>query len=162
MWLLHLIKEPVAEFQLIVKIIGNKRVSVSKDETKVFRLFPGEVVVLVGLDIGNITSLCIVGNIRDVERSRCASVDEVDVEFACIEDELHAEDAELGTVRVSQQPVEMPDIQHDVDAELGTALVFSSTVSYLTLCLFKPSQFGLWKRFVKSSYFLSSSYIRAL
>ncbi|GFU78036.1 uncharacterized protein TNCV_4855141 [Trichonephila clavipes] len=38
---------------------------------------------------------------------------------------LHAEDAELGTIRVSQQPVEMPDIQHDVDAdaELGTALV---------------------------------------
>ncbi|GFV33291.1 hypothetical protein TNCV_1498131 [Trichonephila clavipes] len=32
-------------------------------------------------------------------------------------------DAELGTVRVSQQPVEMPDIQHDVDAELGTVLV---------------------------------------
>ncbi|GFX46666.1 uncharacterized protein TNCV_4038171 [Trichonephila clavipes] len=36
---------------------------------------------------------------------------------------LHAEDAELGTVRVSQQPVEMPDILPDVDAELGTALV---------------------------------------
>ncbi|GFX54245.1 uncharacterized protein TNCV_3823441 [Trichonephila clavipes] len=34
-----------------------------------------------------------------------------------------AEDAELGTVQVSQQPVELPDIQHDVDAELGTALV---------------------------------------
>ncbi|GFU98476.1 uncharacterized protein TNCV_3653071 [Trichonephila clavipes] len=34
---------------------------------------------------------------------------------------LHAEDAKLGTVWVSQQPVEMPDIQHDVDAELGTA-----------------------------------------
>ncbi|PRD36614.1 UNVERIFIED_CONTAM: hypothetical protein NCL1_08128 [Trichonephila clavipes] len=34
-----------------------------------------------------------------------------------------AEDAKLGTVRVSQQPVELPDIQHDVDAELGTALV---------------------------------------
>ncbi|GFX82090.1 hypothetical protein TNCV_398201 [Trichonephila clavipes] len=36
---------------------------------------------------------------------------------------LHAEDAKLGTVRVSQQPVEMPDILPDVDAELGTALV---------------------------------------
>ncbi|GFX42155.1 uncharacterized protein TNCV_2135681 [Trichonephila clavipes] len=36
---------------------------------------------------------------------------------------LHAEDAELGTVRVSQQPVEMPDIQHDVDTELEAALV---------------------------------------
>ncbi|GFW96522.1 hypothetical protein TNCV_2845791 [Trichonephila clavipes] len=34
-----------------------------------------------------------------------------------------AEDAELGTVRVSQQPVELPDIQPDVDAELRTALV---------------------------------------
>ncbi|PRD29563.1 UNVERIFIED_CONTAM: hypothetical protein NCL1_29000 [Trichonephila clavipes] len=34
----------------------------------------------------------------------------------------HDVDAELGTVRLSQQPVEMPDIQHDVDAELGTAL----------------------------------------
>ncbi|GFV42164.1 uncharacterized protein TNCV_3163961 [Trichonephila clavipes] len=34
-----------------------------------------------------------------------------------------AEDAELGTVRVSQQPVELLDIQHDVNAELGTALV---------------------------------------
>ncbi|GFW00494.1 HTH_Tnp_Tc3_2 domain-containing protein [Trichonephila clavipes] len=88
MWLLHLIKEPVAEFQLIVKIIGNKRVSVSKDETKVFRLFPGEVVVLVGLGIGNITSLCIVGNITDVEGSRWSSVDDDDVEFAGIEDEL--------------------------------------------------------------------------
>ncbi|GFV29969.1 hypothetical protein TNCV_3100461 [Trichonephila clavipes] len=36
---------------------------------------------------------------------------------------LHAEDAELGTVRVTQQPVEMPDIQNDVNAKLGTALV---------------------------------------
>ncbi|GFT05950.1 hypothetical protein TNCV_3926891 [Trichonephila clavipes] len=34
-----------------------------------------------------------------------------------------AEDAELENVRVSQQPVELPDIQHDVDAELGTALM---------------------------------------
>ncbi|GFX58835.1 uncharacterized protein TNCV_805391 [Trichonephila clavipes] len=30
---------------------------------------------------------------------------------------LHAKDAELGTFRVSQLPVAMPDIQHDVDAE---------------------------------------------
>ncbi|GFU80735.1 uncharacterized protein TNCV_514621 [Trichonephila clavipes] len=36
---------------------------------------------------------------------------------------LHTEDAELWTVRVSQQPVKMPDILPDVDAELGTALV---------------------------------------
>ncbi|GFX58161.1 uncharacterized protein TNCV_4049191 [Trichonephila clavipes] len=36
---------------------------------------------------------------------------------------LHAEDAELGTVRVSQLPVEMPVILPDVDAELRTALV---------------------------------------
>ncbi|GFV99836.1 uncharacterized protein TNCV_5081961 [Trichonephila clavipes] len=36
---------------------------------------------------------------------------------------LRAEDAELGTVRVSQQPVELSDIQHDVEAELGIALV---------------------------------------
>ncbi|GFV84816.1 hypothetical protein TNCV_4297981 [Trichonephila clavipes] len=34
-----------------------------------------------------------------------------------------AEDIELGTVRVSQQLVELPDIQHDIDAELGTTLV---------------------------------------
>ncbi|GFW19015.1 hypothetical protein TNCV_165281 [Trichonephila clavipes] len=34
-----------------------------------------------------------------------------------------AEDAELGTVRVSQQPVELPDIHHDLNAELGTTLV---------------------------------------
>ncbi|GFU90057.1 uncharacterized protein TNCV_2707191, partial [Trichonephila clavipes] len=36
---------------------------------------------------------------------------------------LHAEDAKLETVRVSQLPIEMPDIQHDVNVELGTALV---------------------------------------
>ncbi|GFX23963.1 hypothetical protein TNCV_2730681 [Trichonephila clavipes] len=34
-----------------------------------------------------------------------------------------AVDTEFGTVWVSQQPVELPDIQHDVDAELGTTLV---------------------------------------
>ncbi|GFV96068.1 putative DD41D transposase [Trichonephila clavipes] len=45
---------------------------------------------------------------------------------------------------------------------LGLPWCLSSSVSCLTLHLFKPSQFGLWKRFVKSSYFLSSSYIRAL
>ncbi|GFS78767.1 hypothetical protein TNCV_3149171 [Trichonephila clavipes] len=45
---------------------------------------------------------------------------------------------------------------------LGLLWCLSSSVSCLTLHLFKPSQFGLWKRFVKSSYFLSSSYIRAL
>ncbi|GFR32756.1 hypothetical protein TNCT_135781 [Trichonephila clavata] len=34
-----------------------------------------------------------------------------------------AEDAELGTVRLSQKSGEMPDIQHAVDVKLGTALV---------------------------------------
>ncbi|GFU39474.1 hypothetical protein TNCV_5011291 [Trichonephila clavipes] len=32
-------------------------------------------------------------------------------------------DAKLGTVRVSQQPLELSDIQHDVNTELETALV---------------------------------------
>ncbi|GFT18518.1 hypothetical protein TNCV_1708331 [Trichonephila clavipes] len=34
-----------------------------------------------------------------------------------------AEDAELGIVRVSQKPIEKPDIQRSVDVELGTALM---------------------------------------
>ncbi|GFY36099.1 hypothetical protein TNCV_4844711 [Trichonephila clavipes] len=34
-----------------------------------------------------------------------------------------AEDAEFGTVQVSQQLVKLPDIQHHVDAELGTSQV---------------------------------------
>ncbi|GFS94514.1 hypothetical protein TNCV_2015241 [Trichonephila clavipes] len=34
-----------------------------------------------------------------------------------------AEDTELGTVRVSREPIEMPYIQRSVDVELGTALV---------------------------------------
>ncbi|GFY21984.1 hypothetical protein TNCV_3296281 [Trichonephila clavipes] len=75
---------------------------------------------------------------------------------------LHAEDTELGTVRVSQQPVEMPDISMTSTPSLGLLWCLSSSVSCLTLRLFKPSQFGLWKSLVKSSYFLSSSYIRAL
>ncbi|GFT97617.1 hypothetical protein TNCV_1034531 [Trichonephila clavipes] len=44
------------------------------------------------------------------------------------------------TVRVSQQPVEMPDILPDVDAELGTALVSQQlcvAASRSLHCLFK-------------------------
>ncbi|GFU06823.1 tigger transposable element-derived protein 1-like [Trichonephila clavipes] len=39
------------------------------------------------------------------------------------------EDAELGTVRVSQQRVELPVIQHDVDTELGLLWCLSSSRS---------------------------------
>ncbi|GFX19801.1 hypothetical protein TNCV_1433621 [Trichonephila clavipes] len=37
--------------------------------------------------------------------------------------EVHAADADLGTVLGSHQLAEMPDIERSVDAELGTALV---------------------------------------
>ncbi|GFV74725.1 hypothetical protein TNCV_1039631 [Trichonephila clavipes] len=48
--------------------VGNKRVSVFKDEAEVFKLLQAkEVVVEVRMGIGNKASFCIVGNIADVE-----------------------------------------------------------------------------------------------
>ncbi|GFU65154.1 hypothetical protein TNCV_4056241 [Trichonephila clavipes] len=69
---------------------------------------------------------------------------------------------ELVNVQLSQQPHEIANIQYAVDAKLGTVLSLSRFVSCLALRLFKSSQFGLWKHFVKSKYFRSSSFIRAL
>lgn len=75
-----------------------------------------------------------------------------------IPDIQHLVDVELKTVQVSWHPVKTPDTQHAVDADLRPVL----GVSRLTLRLFKPSQLGLWKRLVTSSYFQSSSFIRDL
>lgn len=47
-------------------------------------------------------------------------------------------------------------------SSLGLFRCLSSSLRCLTLRLFKPSLFGLWKRLIKSSYFHSSSFIRAL
>ncbi|GFT26077.1 hypothetical protein TNCV_2332601 [Trichonephila clavipes] len=52
----------------LLEVVGNKRVSVFKDEDEVFKLLPvKEVVVEVRMGIGNKASFCIVGNIADVE-----------------------------------------------------------------------------------------------
>ncbi|GFT74243.1 hypothetical protein TNCV_5034561 [Trichonephila clavipes] len=52
----------------LLEIVGNKRVSVFKDEDEVFKLLPvKEVVVEERMGIGNKASFCIVGNIADVE-----------------------------------------------------------------------------------------------
>ncbi|GFW32079.1 hypothetical protein TNCV_2601051 [Trichonephila clavipes] len=59
------------ETELSLAGVVRERVSVSKGETKVFRLLPGEVVVVVvGMGICNQDSLCIVGSIPDGEGSR--------------------------------------------------------------------------------------------
>ncbi|GFU74154.1 hypothetical protein TNCV_1642781 [Trichonephila clavipes] len=75
----------VANLLAVVRTGGT---SVDNDEAEVFRLLQGEVVVAVGMGIGNEVSLCIVGIIADEEESRCASVDEDDVETVDIEDEV--------------------------------------------------------------------------
>ncbi|GFU28293.1 hypothetical protein TNCV_99671 [Trichonephila clavipes] len=52
----------------LLEVVGNKRVSVFKDEDEVFKLLSvKEVVVEVRMGIGNKASFCIVGNIADVE-----------------------------------------------------------------------------------------------
>ncbi|GFU64485.1 hypothetical protein TNCV_2526001 [Trichonephila clavipes] len=52
----------------LLEVVGNKRVSVFKDEDEVFKLLPvKEVVVELRMGIGNKASFCIVGNIADVE-----------------------------------------------------------------------------------------------
>ncbi|GFY01775.1 hypothetical protein TNCV_1467671 [Trichonephila clavipes] len=65
------------------------------------------------------------------------------------------EDAELGTVRVSQNPVERPDIQRSVDVEFGTALVSQQLCELPHAPPVKTFAVRLWKRFVKSSSFLA-------
>ncbi|GFW71502.1 hypothetical protein TNCV_3460281 [Trichonephila clavipes] len=61
--------------------------SVDKDDTDIFRLLSGEVVIV---EIGsrNKNSLSMVGITQEVAGSRCASVDENDVETADFENEV--------------------------------------------------------------------------
>ncbi|GFU49438.1 hypothetical protein TNCV_2308101 [Trichonephila clavipes] len=60
---------PVDSAANLLEVVGNKRVSVFKDEAQVFKLLPAEevVVVVVRMGIGIKVSLSIVGNIADVE-----------------------------------------------------------------------------------------------
>ncbi|GFT69833.1 hypothetical protein TNCV_3914441 [Trichonephila clavipes] len=55
-----------------------------------------------------------------------------------------AEDAELGTVRMSQQPVEIPDSQRFVDSSLGqlSCLCSSVTASRSACSSFRSSASG--------------------
>ncbi|GFW00788.1 hypothetical protein TNCV_1760261 [Trichonephila clavipes] len=73
-----------------------------------------------------------------------------------------AEDTAFGTALVSQQPVQMPAIQRSVGVELGIALVSQQLPELHHAPSVQHFAVRLGKRFVKSSYSLSSSYIRAV